>query len=453
MTFSHHDTGTDERAWRDWGRLDLVPLLDWGGVGHVVVVAAHPDDESLGAGGLIAEAACRGLPVDVVVATLGEASHPGSPTVTPERLADRRAEEVVMAVRRLAPQARVHLLRLPDGQLSDHVAAVRAAVTAHATAGCWVLAPWAGDGHPDHSAAAAGAAAAALEVGATSLEYPVWAWHWATPADPRVPWGQLVRLPLEDGVRERKRTALAAHRSQTEALSDQPGDEVLLAPGFVAHFDRPHELFFASAPPAPSLGPAFFDDFYRDNGPDPWGYSDRWYEERKRAVTLACLPRPTFHRAVEVGCSVGVLTAELATRCDSLLAVDLAEAAVDEARRRTVGMPGVEVRRMATPTQWPEGTFDLIVLSEVGYYLEGPGVEQLLERCLSSLAPDGVLLLCHWRHPVADYPLRGDEVHRLALTRADLAPLVRHEEEDFLLDVLVRPPAQSVARASGVLPG
>jgi SAM-dependent methyltransferase len=268
-----------------------------------------------------------------------------------------------------------------------------------------------------------------------------------------VPWGQLVRQPLDAGARERKRAALAAHRSQTEPLSDQPGDEVLLAPGFVAHFDRPHELFIASAPPATGLGPAFFDDFYRDNGPDPWGYTDRWYEERKRAVTLACLPRRTFHSAVEVGCSVGVLTEQLAARCHSLLAVDVAKAAVDEARRRTAGMPGVEVRQMQTPTEWPDGTFDLIILSEVGYYLDGPGVEQLLERCLSSLTPDGVLLLCHWRHPVADYPLRGDEVHRLALARADLAPLVRHEEEDFLLDVLVRPPAQSVARASGLLPG
>ncbi|MGN6634119.1 MAG: PIG-L family deacetylase [Oryzihumus sp.] len=453
MTFSHDDPGTDERAWRAWGRLDLVPQLDWDGVGHVVVVAAHPDDESLGCGGLIAEAARRGLAVDVVVATLGEASHPGSPTVTPKRLAQWRAGEVVVAVRQLAPQARVHLLRLPDGQLSDHVATVRDAVVSHATPGCWVLAPWVGDGHPDHSAAAAGASEAASAVGATSLEYPVWAWHWATPADPRVPWGQLVRLPLDAAVRDRKRKALAAHRSQTQPLSDLPGDEALLAPGFIAHFDRPHELFVASSPPGPRLGPAFFDDFYRDNGPDPWGYTDRWYEERKRALTLACLPRRTFSRAVEVGCSVGVLTTELAPRCDALLAVDLAKAAVEEARRRTAGMPGVEVRRMQAATGWPEGTFDLIVLSEVGYYLDGAGVVQLLDWWLSSLTEDGVLLLCHWRHPVSEYPLRGDEVHRRALTRADLAPLVRHEEEDFLLDVLVRPPARSVARASGLLPG
>ncbi|MGZ4721601.1 PIG-L family deacetylase [Oryzihumus sp.] len=452
VTFSHDEPGTHEGAWRAWGRLELMPLLDWGGVGHVVVVAAHPDDESLGAGGLIAEAARRDLPVDVVVATLGEASHPGSPTVTPERLARWRAEEVVEAVRAVAPQARTHLLQLPDGQLADHVAAVRDAVVALAPAGCWVLAPWFEDGHPDHTAAAAGASAAARQVGATLLEYPVWAWHWATPADPRVPWGHMLRQPLDAGLRERKRAALAAHRSQTEALSDQPGDEVLLAPGFVAHFDRPYELFIASAPPAPSLGPAFFDDFYRDNGPDPWGFTDRWYEERKRAVTLACMPRRTFHRAMEVGCSVGVLTTELASRCDSLLAVDLAQSAVDEARQRTAGMPGVEVRCLQTPAEWPEGAFDLIVLSEVGYYLDTAGVERLLDRCLSSLTPDGVLLLCHWRHPVADYPLRGDEVHRLALAREDLAPLVRHVEEDFLLDVLVRPPARSVARAGGLLP-
>ena len=453
MTFRHDETGTDEGAWRAWGRLDLVPLLDWRGIGQVVVVAAHPDDESLGAGGLIAEAARRGLRVDVVVATLGEASHPGSPTTTPERLARRRAQEVLEAVNSLAPDAGTHLLGLPDGQLADHVVAVRDAVATLATAGSWVLAPWAGDGHPDHGAAATAASAAAREVGATSLEYPVWAWHWAVPADPRVPWGGLLRLPLDSDQRERKRQALAAHRSQTEALSDLPGDEVLLAPDFLAHFDRPHELFIVTPPAGSSLAPAFFDDFYRDNGADPWGYTDRWYEERKRAVTLACLPRPEFRRALEVGCSVGVLTAELAPRCDGLLAVDVAQAAVDEARRRTAGVPGVEVRRVQTPAEWPEGSFDLIVLSEVGYYLDAEGVGRLVDRCLESLTHDGVLLLCHWRHPVADYPLRGDEVHRLVLARADLTPLVSHEEEDFLLDVVVRPPARSVARASGLLPG
>ena len=149
----------------------------------------------------------------------------------------------------------------------------------------------------------------------------------------------------------------------------------------------------ADGPGAPSLDGQFFDDFYREQGDDPWGFTDRWYEQRKRAVTLASLPRPRFRRALEVGCSVGVLTAELAPRCDALLAVDLAKAAVEEARRRTAGMPGVEVRRMQAATEWPEGTFDLVVLSEVGYYLDGAGVEQLLDWCLSSLTEDEHLWL------------------------------------------------------------
>ena len=106
---------------------------------------------------------------------------------------------------------------------------------------------------------------------------------------------------------------------------------------------------------------------------------------------------------------------------------------------------------MAVPAQWPQGTFDLVVLSEVGYYLSLDELTSLGDRSLESLAPDGVLVACHWRHPVEEYPLGGDTVHAVLRARTGLVPLARHEEEDFLLDVLVRPPAVSVARQTGLL--
>ena len=202
---------------------------------------------------------------------------------------------------------------------------------------------------------------------------------------------------------------------------------------------------------APSLDGQFFDDFYREQGEDPWGFTDRWYEQRKRAVTLASLPRPRFRRALEVGCSVGVLTSDLAPRCDELLALDVAGAAVALARERTRGLPSVRVEQMAVPAQWPEGTFDLVVLSEVGYYLSLDELTSLCDRSIGSLSPDGVLVACHWRHPVAEYPLRGDTVHGVLRSRTEVVALARHEEEDFLLDVLVRPPAVSVAGQTGLL--
>ena len=141
VSFRHDGSGTDEATWRGWPRLERLPALDWSGLDHVVVVAAHPDDETLGAAGLIAEASRRGVAVDVVVATLGEASHPRSSTITPERLSRWRAREVTDSVGLLAPRAVLHLLHLPDGELQQHVPAVTARVAALAGAGSLVVAP------------------------------------------------------------------------------------------------------------------------------------------------------------------------------------------------------------------------------------------------------------------------------------------------------------------------
>ena len=137
----------------------------------------------------------------------------------------------------------LHLLHLPDGELEQHVPAVTVQVAGVAGATSLVVAPWVGDGHPDHTAAGLGAARAAADVRARSLEYPIWAWHWAAPADSRVPWQRMVRHPLTPAARELKRRALAVHRSQTGPLSDQPGDETLLGPDFLAHFHRADEVF------------------------------------------------------------------------------------------------------------------------------------------------------------------------------------------------------------------
>lgn len=194
-----------------------------------------------------------------------------------------------------------------------------------------------------------------------------------------------------------------------------------------------------------------FDAFYADGGEDPWGFTDRWYEQRKQAITLASLPRRHFGRAFEPGCSIGVLTELLAPRCEDLLATDVAQAALLQARRRTSRFPQVRIERASVPAQWPDGEFDLIVLSEVGYYCGSDDLTRLAERAASSLAVAGVLVACHWRHPVAEYPISGDDVHAALRAQSGLASLAQHLEEDFVLDVLVRPPAVSVARATGLL--
>ena len=142
-------------------------------------------------------------------------------------------------------------LGLPDGDVrraESYGAETTAAVMrilAH-TSGqgpAWCLAPWTGDGHPDHAAAGAAAINAA---GATArvLAYPVWMWHWAEPGDPRVPWWQARRVLLPDDVRDAKRAAVAAFETQINPLSDDPADAAILPPHVLARLTRDVEYVF-----------------------------------------------------------------------------------------------------------------------------------------------------------------------------------------------------------------
>jgi hypothetical protein len=200
-----------------------------------------------------------------------------------------------------------------------------------------------------------------------------------------------------------------------------------------------------------SLPASYFDELYAKSR-DPWSLAQRWYESRKYALTMASLPKARYRCGFEPGCSIGVLTAQLAERCDTLLATDVARPAVEATARRVVAWPNVTVKQMAVPDEWPSGSFDLVVLSEIGYYLDPANLLTLVSRAIDSLEPGGTLAAVHWRHPVADYPLRGDEVHTVLSGDRRLERLVRHEEPDFLLDVLVRPPLVSVAEAEGLTP-
>lgn len=475
VTFTHDSAGTPPRTWVDALGAAGLATADLTGLRRLVVVAAHPDDESLGAGGLIAAAAAAGVVVEVVVATDGEASHPDSPTHTPDQLAQVRRVEVAAAVAALAPEAALTLLHLPDGGLMDHLAEltddVRSLLRAGLDGPTWVVSPWIGDGHPDHHAAGTAAIDAAAGMpGMTVLQYPIWAWHWGTPDGADVPLDRLRTLSLTGDVLAAKRRALAAHHSQKMPLSDLPGDEALLPHSLTDFFDEPAEYFLAPAaadfrPPPPgtpvpateqtpsparSLDQGFFDEFYGDQD-DPWQFETRWYEERKRDLTLASLPRRRFRSTFEPGCSIGVLTEELARRTDRLLAADIAQHPLDRARRRLSDAPHVTFEKLRIPQEWPSGSFDLIVLSEIGYYCGDADLDLLIERAVASLDDDGVLVACHWRHPVAEYPLGGDEVHQRIHDRSGLALLASHLEADFRLEVYVRPPAVSVAGRDGLV--
>ena len=177
---------------------------------------------------------------------------------------------------------------------------------------------------------------------------------------------------------------------------------------------------------------------------DPWEYRRRWYERRKRALTLAVLPHDRYARAFEPGCSIGEFSGELAARCDRLLVSDGSASAVRVARQRLASLGHVTVEQRVLPDEWPEGTFELIVLGEFGYYLDARALLRVRERAVAALAPGGVLVACHWRPPIAEAPLTGDDVHEVLGRARGLHRLARHEEEDFLLEAW-SPDADSVA--------
>ena len=433
--FHHLDSSRPEGEWladERWKDLPTLRLEPGRGLRRVVLLAAHPDDETLGAGGLLQVAARAGVPVEVLIASDGEASHPDSPTHDREQLARVRRGEVAAAVAILAPGAHVRHLGLPDGDLVAHAEDVATALhdcIDDLGVGAMLVAPWRHDGHTDHDVLGAVSARVAEQTGALLLEYPIWLWHWGSDDD--VPWSRLRVLPLGDDAREVKRRALATHVSQVAPLSDAPGDEVLLGAGVLAHFDRPFEVFIDTSGVARV---ELFERLHAAHG-DPWRVRSSDYERRKRELTVSMLPAQRFARAYEPGCSVGELSAALAPRCDALVCQDLSTTAVREARKRLAAYPQVEIREGAVPQDWPEGDFDLIVLSEIGYFLSPTDLDTVLRRARMTLCPDGYVVLCHWAHPIDGWELDGHDVHARAEELLGLSVHARHADDDVLLEV------------------
>ena len=452
VTFSHTDQGTGAPAW-DAAGLGAAPELpldaaELAGM-RFVVLAAHPDDETLGAGGLMASLAVLGAQVEVVLCTAGEGSHPDSPTTTPDQLAQARLTEFAGALTALGLKDCWTFLGLPDRGLQAHTEAIATAVQESvqrlpgAPDRLAIVAPYRSDGHGDHDALAAVGAEVARQDGHALLEYPIWFWHWAPPHGGD--WRQWVRFHLDEPARTAKKLAMAEHATQVQPLSPLPGDETLLDGKFLEHFSRGYEVFAwtpaqdASRRPYSSNDAEAVFDAVHNGAADPWNYAGSWYERRKRALTLAALPAESYGRGLEVGCSIGALTAALADRCRDLLAVDASGAAVRRARHLLAGRPGVQVEQRVLPDSWPDGSFDLVVVSEVGYYLSREELAQLWDRIEASVHPGGALLLCHWRHPVAGWELDGDTVHALARQRLGWRSAGLYQERDFVLEVLAAP--------------
>jgi SAM-dependent methyltransferase len=181
---------------------------------------------------------------------------------------------------------------------------------------------------------------------------------------------------------------------------------------------------------------AYFDEMYEGDG-DPWDFESSAYEQRKYAVTMASLPRPRYGSVFEPGCSIGVLTAMLAARCDRILATDIVPAALDQARNRLTAQPHVALEQRAIPEDWPEAMFDLVVLSEIAYYFDASDLAHVIALAMRSTRVGAQLLGVHWRG-VTDYPLSGDQAHEVIGATPALEQVVYHMETDFVLHVWER---------------
>ena len=158
------------------------------------------------------------------------------------------------------------------------------------------------------------------------------------------------------------------------------------------------------------IGREFFEDLYA-RSEDPWGFAESEYERDKYADTLAALGGAYFERGLEVGCSIGVFTKLLVDVCGELVGIDVSDRALAQARRRLRDHPRVTLARMTFPEQMPDGRWDLVVCSEILYYLDEAAFGLALERLQGALEDGATVLAVHWRPATSTYPLRGDEVH------------------------------------------
>ena len=185
-----------------------------------------------------------------------------------------------------------------------------------------------------------------------------------------------------------------------------------------------------------SLDPDYFRGMYATEA-DPWRFASSPYERDKYAATLEALPRPRYACALDVGCSIGVFTRQLCRRCDALIGLDVVPSVLDAARARCADCPNARFQLAAVPGDWPDGRFDLIVISEVAYYLDRADLGRLVARVGAALLPEADIVLVHWLGPT-HYPLTGDEAAEgfIANARPFAQVAKQSRTAEYRLDVL-----------------
>ncbi|MEU0791952.1 bifunctional PIG-L family deacetylase/class I SAM-dependent methyltransferase [Amycolatopsis sp. NPDC005961] len=401
---------------------------------RALVVAAHPDDETLGASGLLQRLHAAGTAVTLVVATDGEAAFPAAGAAERRELARTRRRELADSLRAQGLSAVEPVWAgLPDSGLAAHEDELTEVLRGHADGHDLCLLPWPDDPHPDHRAAAR-AALAAAPVPAQCWSYPIWLWHRLRPDDPAIPWSRARALRLTRAEQDAKAAAIATFTSQ---LKPGPrGEDPILPDEVLAHFAGDAEVFFRE-PPRTSAPVSRFASLYAA-AEDPWSVGTKWYERRKRAMVLACLPDEHYGTVVEPACGVGALTRDLAARADRVIAFDPVPAAVERTRAAVADLSDVDVHIGAVPSAIPEGPVDLLVYGEILYYLDDDALDATIEASAAALREGGHLLAVHWLPWAPEAPRDGRDAHARLLAHPAFEPLVEHTDEQFLLHVLRR---------------
>ncbi|WP_120005011.1 bifunctional PIG-L family deacetylase/class I SAM-dependent methyltransferase [Nesterenkonia muleiensis] len=453
--------GTPTRAWTRAAH--PLPRLDLGNIEHVLLVVAHPDDECLGPGGLVHALTTRGSSVTVVIVSGGEQSHAHDPAVVPLELSALRQAESVAAARILGTEAPI-FLGFPDGGVESHTGAIVGELehvlhrvrADHSGALPTVVTHWRGDGHPDHEAVGRCAAEAAQSVvgegeSLTFLEFPLWALHWDSPDSGQFPISAAAVGP-DDALRlQRKRQAAHCFTSQVARWPDEANGPVMPEHVIERLLKAPElllstSLSAASHSPCPVDGLDHLQRLYAE-AQDPWDLETSEYEKAKRRATLQALPRDRYRLCFEAGSSIGVLTADLAQRADRVIGWEPVERAAATARARILDLetagtvrPGtvsIEDRALSALNNdlGPLGA-DLIVLSEVLYFIPHHELAPIVSGLCARAAPEAHLVAVHWTHSVAGWPAGGAGTHEVLAGEPSLRALHRDEtSEDYLLEV------------------
>ena len=431
------------------------PVASWNDLTSgrpILIIAPHPDDETLGCGGLIADTARKGVESVIAVMTDGARSHPNSHSHPAEKLRDLREGEVRAAIETLGVQQPViHFFRQPDGFLAtsgpeadECLRRLVDLVDEHGIGSVFVT--WGDDPHPDHQAAYA----LALSIGRQRPEmklfaYPIWGLTLPSHHVIATPYKSALRYEIRQS-RKQKRQAINCYQSQLGLVIQDDADGFSLSEEDIKRFCSDFEIFIDLRQEdhevrrrISSVPTEHFDALYRQNA-DPWNYVENAYEQDRFTATIDALPRQQYGRACEIGCSIGVLTQKLAERVEEIIGIDCSSAALALARKRLAPLGNASVKLMRVPEELPEGRFDLIVLSEVLYFFSHDDLLAVVHFVAERLEVGGTCLLVNYLGDT-ESPRSGSEAAEAFIAAAwrSLRPVSTRQFEGFRIDVLEKP--------------